>query len=123
MDEKPSTEQESRPSAGEEFASLVKYLELYVRQKTDLYIQHYVFDPLDFILKQVIYLSVVASLLVVGTLSIAVGIIYLVSTLISLWAALLICGIAALVLAAVLSYVMFARKIVLKTPKTTEPAE
>jgi hypothetical protein len=103
-----------------EFAGLVQNLDLYVRQKTDLYIQHYLLDPLDFVLKQVIYLSVVASLLVVGTLSITLGVILFVSTLISIWAALLICGLASLLLALVLAYFMFARKLVLKTPKTSE---
>jgi hypothetical protein len=111
-----------RPSAEAEFASLVNNIDLYVRQKTDLYIQHYVLDPLDFILRQVIYLSVVASLLVVGTLSITVGIILYVSTLISLWAALLLCGVAALVLALALAYFMFTRRLIMKTPKTAENA-
>ncbi len=110
----------SRPSAEAEFANLVQNMELYVRQKTDLYIQHYVLDPLDFILRQVIYLSVVASLLVVGTLSITIGIVLFVSTLISIWAALLICGLAAVVLAIGLSYFMFTRKLILKTPTTAE---
>lgn len=113
----------SRPSAEAEFANLVKNIDLYLRQKTDLYIQHYVLDPLDFILKQVIYLSVVASLLVVGTLSITVGIVLFVSTLISIWAALLLCGLASLVLAVGLAYFMFTRKLILKTPETAETAE
>jgi uncharacterized membrane protein len=112
----------ARPSAEAEFANLVKDIDLYIRQKTDLYIQHYVLDPLDFILRQVIYLSVVASLLVVGTLSITVGIVLFVSTLISVWAALLLCGLASLVLAVGLAYFMFTRKLILKTPKTVEPA-
>ncbi len=112
-----------RPSIEAEMASLIKNLDLYVRQKTDLYIQHFVLDPLDFILKQIIYLSVVASLLVVGTLAIAVGIILFVSTLISLWTALLLCGIASLLLALGLAYFMFARKLVIKTPKTVESTE
>ncbi len=108
------------PSATAELASLAKNLDLYVRQKTDLYIQHYLLDPLDYLLRQVIYLSVVASLLVVGTLAIALGVILFVSTLISLWAALLICGLASLVFAVVLAYFMFARKLLLKTPKAAE---
>lgn len=112
----------ARPSAEAELASLVKNLDLYVRQKTDLYIQHYVLDPLDFIFRQVIYLSVVASLLVVGTLSITVGLVLFVSTLISVWAALLLCGLASLVLAVGLAYFMLTRKLMLKTPKTAETA-
>ncbi len=112
----------TRPSMEAEFASLVENLELYVRQKTDLYIQHYLLDPLDFILRQVIYLSVVASLLVAGTLAITIGVILFVSTLISIWAALLICGLASILLAMGLAYFMFARKLVLQTPKTPETA-
>ncbi len=112
----------ARPSVEAELASMVKYLDLYIRQKTDLYIQHYVLDPLDFVLRQVIYLSVVASLLVVGTLSISVGVILFVSTLISIWAALLLCGLASLLLAAGLAYFMFTRRLLLKTPKTVENA-
>jgi uncharacterized membrane protein len=112
----------SRPTVEAEFTGLVQNLDLYIRQKTDLYIQHYVLDPLDFILRQVIYLSVVASLLVAGTLSIAVGIVLFVSTLISFWAALLLCGLASLVLAVGLAYFMFTRKLILKTPKTAETA-
>jgi hypothetical protein len=105
-----------------EFASLIENLDLYLRQKTDLYIQHYLLDPLDFILRQVIYISVVASLLVAGTLAITLGVILFVSTLISIWAALLICGLASILLAMGLAYFMFARKLVLKTPKTAETA-
>jgi len=112
----------TRPSAEAEFTNLVKYLDQYIRQKTDLYIQHYVLDPLDFILRQVIYLSVVASLLVAGTLFITVGIVLFVSTLISLWAALLLCGLVSLVLAVGLAYFMFTRKLILKTPGTAETA-
>jgi len=107
----------SGPTAEAEFASLVRNIDLYVRQKTDIYIQHYILDPLDFILRQIIYLSVVASLLVVGTLSITVGIVLFVSTLISVWAALLLCGLASLVLAVGLAYFMFTRRLILKTPK------
>lgn len=112
----------AKPSMETEFASLVENIDLYMRQKTDLYIQHYLLDPLDFILRQVIYLSVVASLLVAGTLAITLGVILFVSTLISIWAALLICGLASILLAMGLAYFMFARKLVLKTPRTAETA-
>lgn len=107
----------------QEIADLVKYIDLYIRQKTDLYIQHYVFEPFDFLLRQVIYLSVLAALLVVGALSVVVGSILFVSTLIPLWAALLSIGVIALLLAGAIAYVLFSREIVLKTPKTTELIE
>ena len=110
-------------SLEQEVADLVKYIDLYIRQKTDLYMQHYVFEPFDFILRQVIYLSVLAALLVVGALAVVVGSILFISTLIPLWAALLSIGILALLLAGIIAYVLFSREIVLKTPKTTELIE
>jgi hypothetical protein len=111
---------EASPSFETELAGMFKHLDLYARQKIDLYIQHYMLDPLDFILKEIIYLSVVASLLVVGTIAIAVGVIILISTYVSLWVALMACGIVAVLVAAVLAYIMFSRKLILKTPKSVE---
>ena len=68
-----------------EFAHLVKYVDLYLRQKTDLYIQHYLFEPFEFLVRQLVYLSVLAALLVAGTLAIIIGVILYVSTLVPLW--------------------------------------
>lgn len=110
-------------SIEQEVADLVKYMDLYIRQKTDLYMQHYVFEPFDFILRQVIYLSVLAALLVAGALALVVGSILFISTLIPLWAALLIIGIIAILLAGIIAYILFSREIVLKTPKSTELIE
>jgi hypothetical protein len=107
----------------QEIADLVKYIDLYIRQKTDLYLQHYLFDPFDFLIRQLIYLSVLAALLVVGAISVVVGSILFVSTIIPLWAALLSIGVIAIILAAIIAYVLFSREIVLKTPKTTEAIE
>jgi hypothetical protein len=111
---------EASPSFEAEFAGMFKYLDLYARQKIDLYIQHYMLDPLDFLLKEIIYLSVVASMLVVGSIAITVGIIIFISTLVPLWVALIACGIVAMLIAAVLCFIMFTRKLVLKTPKSLE---
>ncbi|MCD1294752.1 hypothetical protein CUJ83_07035 [Methanocella sp. CWC-04] len=107
-------------SVEEEFSNMVRFIDLYIRQKIDLYIQNYVLDPLDFIIKQVIYLSVLASLLVVGTLSLAIGLILFISTLIPLWAALIIAGVVSVILAGAIAYILFSRKLVMKTPKTSE---
>ncbi|WP_424358269.1 hypothetical protein [Methanocella sp. MCL-LM] len=107
-------------SVEQEFADLVKYLDLYIRQKTDLYLQHYVFDPFDFLIRQLIYLSVLTALLVAGALSVVVGSILFISTMIPLWAALLGIGVIAIVLAAIIAYVLFSRVLILKTPRTTE---
>ncbi|MGA9140564.1 MAG: phage holin family protein [Methanocella sp.] len=103
-----------------EFANLVRYIDLYIRQKTDLYIQHYVLDPFDFLVRQIIYLSVLAALLVSGTLALLIGIILFISTMVPLWEALLIMGIVAFVIAALIAYVLFSRKLVLKTPTTED---
>jgi len=110
----------AKPSLEAEFAALARNLDLYLRQKTDLYIQHYLLDPLEFVLEQIVYIAVVASLLVVGTVALSVGAILFISSLIPLWAALLICGVVAMLLAIVLTYFMFARKLILKTPKAEE---
>ncbi|OPY25808.1 MAG: hypothetical protein A4E28_02947 [Methanocella sp. PtaU1.Bin125] len=112
--EKPSLSIES------EFSTLVKYLDLYIRQKTDLFIQHYVLDLFDFLIRQIIFLSVLAALLVAGTLSLLIGVILFISTILPMWQALLIMGIVALVIAAVIAYVLFSRQLVLKTPTTED---
>jgi len=103
-----------------EFAHLVKYTDLYIRQKTDLFIQHYILDLFDFLVRQIIYLSVLAALLVAGTLALLVGVILFISTILPLWQALLIMGIVSLVIAALIAYVLFSRELVLKTPTTED---
>jgi hypothetical protein len=103
-----------------EFAHLVSYIDLYIRQKTDLFIQHYVFDPFDFLMRQMIYLSVLAALLVAGTLALLIGVILYVSTLMPMWAALVIMGVVAFVIAALIAYVMFSHMPALKTPTTED---
>ena len=76
-----------------EFAATIKYIDLYLRQKTDLFLQHYVFEPFDFLAKKLVYLSVLVTLLVAGTLVLLAGVILLIATVVPLWAALLITGI------------------------------
>lgn len=107
-------------SIGSEFAHMIKYVDLYIRQNTDLYIQHYLLEPFDFFVRQLIYLSVLAALLVAGTLAILIGVILFVSTMVPLWESLLITGIAALAIAGIVAYVLFSSKLVLKTPTTED---
>lgn len=121
MEQAPGGEEQR--SIEQEVADLVKYMDLYIRQKTDLYIQHYVFDPFDFLIRQLIYLSVLAALLVAGSIALVAGSILFISTLMPLWAALLIIGVVALLVAGVIAYVLFSRELVLKTPRTTELIE
>jgi hypothetical protein len=103
-----------------EFANLARFVDLYLRQKTDLYLQHYVFEPFDFLVRQLIYLFVLAALLVAGTLAMLIGVILYISTLLPLWESLLIVGIVALIIAGIIAYVMFSSKLILKTPTTEE---
>lgn len=103
-----------------EFATTVKYLDLYVRQKTDLFLQHYVFEPFDFLGQKLMYLSVVVTLLAAGTLIVVAGVILFIATLMPLWAALLLSGIVVLLAGGIIARVFFAKRIVLQTPTARE---
>lgn len=109
-----------KPDIEAVFAAIFRDADLYVRQKTDLYVQHYLLDPLEFVLEQAVYLAMVATLLVVGIVAVAAGAILFVASLIPAWAALLIGGVIAMLLAGALAYAMFARKLVMKTPAPEE---
>ena len=102
------------------FARTVKYIDLYMQQKTDLFLQHYVFEPVDFLIRQIMYLSVIVTLLAAGTIVILVGVILFIATLVPLWAALLITGALIFGMAGLIAYMILAGKIVLKTPVATE---
>jgi len=103
-----------------EFTTTARYLDLYLRQKTDLFLQHYVFEPFDFLGTKLMYLSIILSLLAAGTLILVAGVILLIATVIPLWASLLLSGLLSLLAAAVIAYVFFAQQIVLQTPTALE---
>ena len=103
-----------------EFAATIKYIDLYLRQKTDLFLQHYVFEPFDFLAKKLMYLSVLLTLLAAGTLVVAVGVILLIATVVPLWAALLVTGAIIFVVGGVIAYMLFSKKIILQTPTALE---
>jgi len=103
-----------------EFARTIKYIDLYLQQKTDLFLQHYVFEPVDFLLRQIMFLSVVVTLLAAGTIILVMGVILVIATLVPLWAALLITGAIIFGMGAIIAYVLVSNKIVLKTPIATE---
>jgi hypothetical protein len=107
-------------SVESEFATTIKYLDLYLRQKTDLFLQHYVFEPFDFLGTKVMYLSVVVTLLAIGTLILVAGAILLVATVLPLWAALLLSGVVILLAAAIIALIFFKKPIVLQTPTARE---
>jgi hypothetical protein len=103
-----------------EFARTVKYIDLYMQQKTDLFLQHYVFEPVNFLFRQTMYLSVVVTLLAAGTLIMVAGIILFMATFLPLWAASLITGIIIFGMGALFAGMLLSDKLVLKTPLATE---
>jgi hypothetical protein len=115
----PDTRDEEA-SVESEIATTIRYLDLYLRQKTDLFLQHYVFEPFDILGTKLMYLSVVVTLLAAGTLIVAAGAILLVATVIPLWAALLLSGVVILFAAGVIAFVFFKKQIVLQTPTARE---
>ena len=117
MEEAAGTEE---PSIESQFVRTIKYIDIYLQQKTDLFLQHYVFEPVDFLIKRIMYLSVIVTLLAAGTLILLMGVILFIATLVPLWAALLITGTAIFVIGGVIAYMLLADKIVLKTPVVTE---
>jgi hypothetical protein len=117
MDEAASTEE---PSIESEFATTFKFIDLYIRQKTDLFLQYYVFEPFNLLISRIMILSIIVTLLAAGTLFVWMGIIFLLATVLPFWAALLITGIAIFIIGGIMAYVLLTQKIVLKTPLATE---
>jgi len=103
-----------------EFTTTARYLDLYLRQKTDLFLQHYVFEPFDFLGTKLMYLSIIVTLLAAGTLILVVGVILMIATVIPLWASLMLSGLLTLLAAALIAYVGFSKQIVLQTPTALE---
>jgi hypothetical protein len=104
------------PSVESEFARTCKLVDLYIQQKTDLFLQHYVFEPFNLLISRIMILSIIVTLLAAGTLFLWMGIILLISTVLPLWAALLITGIAIFITGGIMAYVLLTKKIVLNTP-------
>jgi len=121
VDETAST---GEPSIESQFARTIKYIDIYVQQKTDLFLQHYVFEPVDFLLRQIMYLSVIVTLLAAGTFALVLGVILFIETRVgSLWAALLITGTIIFVLGGLIAYIALSDKIILNTPTAPEMIE
>jgi hypothetical protein len=106
-----------------EFARTIKYIDLYMQQKTDLFLQHYVFEPVDFLLKRIMVLSVIVTLLTAGTIVLVIGVVFFIALFVPLWAALLITGAIVVGTGAVIAYVLLSKKIILNTPIATEAIE
>jgi hypothetical protein len=103
-----------------EFARTIKYIDLYMQQKTDLFLQHYVFEPVNFLLRQIMCLSVIVTLLAAGTLAMVIGVILFIATFMPLWAALLITGAVIGGTGVIIAHMLLSEKIILKTPVATE---
>lgn len=111
---------DSKASVETEFMNTARYIELYMQQKTDLFLQHYVFDPFRFLGTKLMYLAVVIALLSAGTLILVAGIILLLATRMQLWAALLLMGAVTFIAGGIIAYVLFNKTIVLDTPTAAE---
>jgi hypothetical protein len=120
VDETPST---GEPSIESQFVRTIKYIDIYVQQKTDLFLQHYVFEPVDFLLRQIMYLSVIVTLLAAGTFALVLGVILFIATIVPLWAALLVTGAIIFVLGGLIAYMVLSDRIILNTPVATEMKE
>lgn len=111
----PSTNNDN-PSIESEFVRMYKYIDLYVQQKTDLFLQNYVFEPFDFLFKRIMFLSVIVTLLVAGIVTLVLGVIFLISTVVPFWAALLITGSVIVASGVLMAYYVLSNKIILNTP-------
>jgi hypothetical protein len=111
------------PSIESQFVRTIKYIDIYLQQKTDLFLQHYIFEPVDFLLRQIMYLSVIVTLLAAGTFAVVLGVILFIATIVPLWAALLITGAIIFVLGALIAYMALSDRIILNTPVATEMKE
>jgi len=107
-------------SVESEFATTVKYLDLYLRQKTDLFLQNYVFEPFEALAAKLMFLVIVLTLFGAGTLIVLAGIILLLATRMPLYAALLIVGVAVFLIGTIIARSFFFKKIILPTPTATE---
>jgi len=103
-----------------EFARTIRYIDLYLQQKTDLFLQHYVFEPVGYLIRQVMCLSVIVTLLAAGILALVAGTTLFLATFVPLWAALLIMGIVISGLGLLIARRLLSDKIVLKTPVAEE---
>jgi hypothetical protein len=117
MDTAAENEEETIES---EFVRTIKYIDIYIQQKTDLFLQHYIFEPADFLIRRIMFLSVIISLLAAGTIILVMGVILVIATLVPLWAALLITGVTILGIGVIIANMLLSNKIVLKTPIARE---
>lgn len=103
-----------------EFAETFRYIDLYLRQKTDLFLQNYVFEPFDILAKRALFLVVLITMLGAGILILVVGTVLLIATVVPLWEALLVTGGIICLAGGTGAYLLFSKKVVLETPTAAE---
>jgi len=103
-----------------EFARTFKLVDLYIRQKTDLFLQTYVLELFEFVERQVMLLAVIVTLLALASISLYVGVILAISLFVPTWAAFLITSVVTFLVAGAGAYVLLSRKLILNTPTAGE---
>jgi hypothetical protein len=98
----------------------VRYRDLFMQLKTDLFLQHYVPEPVGFLIRQIKYLSVIVTLPAAGTIVVLMGMILFIATLVPLRAALFVTGALIFGTSGIIAYLQLSDKIILKTPIATE---
>jgi len=107
-------------SVESDLATTVRYLDLWLRQKTDLFLQHYVFEPFDILGTRMMYLVVVLTLLAASVVILVAAAIFFMAVFIPFWLALVFTGLLALLAALVIVQVFLKKPIVLQTPTARE---
>jgi hypothetical protein len=108
------------PTIELEFVKTIRYIDLYMQQKMDLFLQHYVLEPVEFLFRQIMFLSVIVTLLAAGTIILIIGVVLYLALFVPLWAALLIMGVILFGMGIIIATMLLSNKIVLKTPIGTE---
>jgi hypothetical protein len=102
------------------FQRTVRYRDLSMQLKTDLFLQHYVPEPVGLLIRQIKYLAVIVTLPAAGTIVVLMGMILFIATLVPLRAALFVTGALIFGTGGIIAYLQLSDKIILKTPVATE---
>jgi hypothetical protein len=83
-------------------------------------LQNYVFEPVEFLAKNLMCISVIVPLWAAGTLIVVTGVILLFATVVPLRAALLNTGASIFIVGGIIAYLLFSNTIILQTPTDME---
>ncbi|MEI8330820.1 MAG: hypothetical protein WCF90_04090 [Methanomicrobiales archaeon] len=103
-----------------EFARTIKYMDIYMQQKTDLFLQHYVLEPVNFLFRQIMFLPVIVTLLAAGTGILVMGVILFIAIFVPFWLDLLITGFIQFGTGILIANALLSDKIILNTTGATE---